>query len=179
MTISGGAREEICKKTPLTFGVFEDKAFGVTPLKFCIILYQTHLMNVSLVAPRGDILHTTAILGTVHKLCCLKIGYIWPPIPHFVVFLLCKIGQFLAPPPLPRRHSLWTATSVMCDNNLSRDKFLSKRKPLSILLTWMKEPKNWSCQHFAWAIFSQMRMLNFDINLPLTTDAPVLYTVGL
>ena len=35
----------------------------------------------------------------------------------------------------------------------------------------MKEPKNWSCQHFAWAIFSQMRMLNFDINLPLTTAA--------
>ena len=52
-------------------------------------------------------------LGAVNKLCCLKIGTFWPPLP-LVVFLLnmvCVVNRLSGypPPPLPRRHSLWTA----------------------------------------------------------------------
>ena len=66
------------------------------------------------------------------------------------------ITPYVVAPRGPCLHS-----RAVCDNNLSRDKFLSKRKPLSILLTWMKEPKNWSCQQFTYSVRWE-RYINWD-----------------
>ena len=53
--------------------------------------------------------------GAVHKLCRLKNGDFWPP-PHFPPslssFYKVKSAIFGPPPPLLRRHSLWTAPSL-------------------------------------------------------------------